>query len=193
MRFLLSDCRNLVTLTPLRSCWYLVQSFKNKFRGSRYGVIACTIASSFILVINISLFLAALVFFDRSTGTGTLFVGNCDLVKNRNSALHLLINALSSILFCASSYTMQCLSSPTRQDVDNAHARQRSLDIGLLSMKNLFHIDGKKVVLWWILCLSSLPLHLLYVFFQSHRSSCKTFRIMAWLYRLLICLASGFF
>lgn len=57
---------------------------------------------------------------------------------------------------------MQVLAAPTRQEVDRAHARNRWLDIGVPSVRNLWHISPYRAVVWWILGLSSIPLHLLY-------------------------------
>lgn len=76
--------------------------------------------------------------------------------------LHLLINSLSSLLLSASNYTMQCLSSPTRGEVDRAHARGDWLDIGVVSVRNLWPIDWRRTVLWWRLAPSSVPIHVLY-------------------------------
>ena len=56
---------------------------------------------------------------------------------------------------------MQCLTAPTRTDIDEAHAKGRRLDIGILSVRNLGSIGVKRVLLWSLLGLSSVPLHLL--------------------------------
>ena len=91
----------------------------------------------------------------------TIFDGNCNKAKQLNVVIHLLINILSTALLSTSNYAMQCLSAPTRQEVDAAHALGYWLDIGVLSPRNFTNIKLKKAVLWVILGLSSLPLHLL--------------------------------
>lgn len=78
-----------------------------------------------------------------------------------NSYLHFAINLLSTILLSSSNYCMQCLSAPTRKEVNTAHAKGVWLDIGIPSMRNLRYIDRRRVILWGLLGLSSLPLHLL--------------------------------
>ncbi|KAH7129593.1 hypothetical protein B0J13DRAFT_139639 [Dactylonectria estremocensis] len=88
--------------------------------------------------------------------------GSCSDIRNVNVALHLLINVLSSILLAASNYGMQCLSAPTRADVDKAHSRGKWLDIGIPSIRNLADIPRKRAILWGLLVLSSVPLHLFY-------------------------------
>jgi len=96
-------------------------------------------------------------------GIGALYSGKCDTVKWADFMLHLLLNILGTFLLAASNFTMQCLSSPTRSEVDTAHLRKRSLDVGLTSFKNLFLIKRWKALLWVGLCMSTIPLHLLSV------------------------------
>ncbi|KAF2108210.1 hypothetical protein BDV96DRAFT_285358 [Lophiotrema nucula] len=76
--------------------------------------------------------------------------------------IHLLINALSTILLAASNYTMQVLSSPTRGDLDKAHRSGKWFDIGVLSSRNLSTIPGRRLLLCIVLGFSSIPLHLFY-------------------------------
>jgi hypothetical protein len=98
-----------------------------------------------------------------SGAKGVLFDGDCDRVKRLNTGLHLGINILSTILLAGSNYTMQCLSAPTRSEIDSAHNRKPGvyLDIGVPGIRNLGYISRRRVILWVALGLSSLPLHLL--------------------------------
>ncbi|MCJ1312051.1 hypothetical protein MMC25_005725 [Agyrium rufum] len=57
---------------------------------------------------------------------------------------------------------MQILTAPTRAEIDEAHTRGRWLDIGVPSVRNLRSISRKRVLLWFGLAFSSLPLHLLF-------------------------------
>lgn len=57
---------------------------------------------------------------------------------------------------------MQCLSAPTRSEVDKAHSQGIWLDIGVPSVRNLRRLSTPRIVLWWLLAISSIPLHLLY-------------------------------
>lgn len=77
------------------------------------------------------------------------------------TAVHVLINVLSTLLLSASNYTMQVLSSPRRSDLDMAHKKGQWLDIGILSVRNIRKVDTKRRVLWFVLAVSSIPLHLL--------------------------------
>ena len=119
------------------------------------------IVSGTVLLINI-IFTMVLVAKHRTPdGLGVIYTGDCGLVERWNTALHLLINVLGTCLLAASSFTMQCLSSPTRSETDAAHVQRRDLDIGIVSFKNLFYMNWLKRSLWWALALSTLPLHLL--------------------------------
>lgn len=75
--------------------------------------------------------------------------------------IHFVTNVLSTLLLDASYCTMQCLSSTTRSEVDKAHRRRITLDIGMPSLNNLRRISWTRIVLWWLLALSSVPLHLI--------------------------------
>lgn len=39
--------------------------------------------------------------------------------------MHIIINILSTALLAASNYVMQCLSAPTRPDVNEAHTQRK--------------------------------------------------------------------
>lgn len=97
-------------------------------------------------------------------GIGTLFEGDCHYVEQAAVWLHVAINVLSSLLLSASNYTMQTLCSPTREEVDRAHAKGDWVDIGTPSFRNIWgRISKRRTLMWWILGLSSVPIHLLYV------------------------------
>ena len=122
----------------------------------------CAGLSGTVFLINSILTLWASKSFGVNAGAGTIQHGDCHQTKNLSLWLHLAINVLSTALLSASNYTMQCLSSPTRQDIDKAHAQNNWLDIGVPSVRNLRRITWKRIILWWLLAITSLPLHLLY-------------------------------
>ncbi|KAK5086690.1 hypothetical protein LTR05_003858 [Lithohypha guttulata] len=135
---------------------------KNPFRGWRKAVILAAIVTGIVLLVNTMFAVVMGAKFPAVDGVGTIYTGDCNLVKRWNTALHLTINFLGTALLAASSFTMQCLSSPTRSEVNAAHAKRKPLDIGIPSWKNLAHLQRWKGILWWLLCLSTLPLHLLW-------------------------------
>ncbi|KIW88601.1 uncharacterized protein Z519_10647 [Cladophialophora bantiana CBS 173.52] len=86
----------------------------------------------------------------------------CSGIQDLNKWALLLINLLSTILLSGGNHCMQSLSVPTRSDINSAHSSGRWLDIGVLSIRNLRWISRKRLLLWLLLGLSSLPLHLFY-------------------------------
>lgn len=67
------------------------------------------------------------------------------------------------LLLQQSNTIMQILASPYRHEVDSAHKEHEWLDIGIPSMRNIWKrsIALERVVMWWLIAFSSLPLHLL--------------------------------
>lgn len=121
------------------------------------------------LIFNVALAIAIPKLKGGANGTFSVYVGDCNKTKTINTWIHLVINLFSTLLLCGSNYCMQCLSAPTRADVDKAHANGKWLDIGVPSVRNLRAIGFKKSITWWALGLSSVPLHLMYnsIFFAS--------------------------
>ncbi|KAJ5153644.1 uncharacterized protein N7500_009083 [Penicillium coprophilum] len=115
-----------------------------------------------VLVFNVGFVLWAVKHNGLHGGQAVLFIGNCKKSKRISTVFHLVINVLGTLLLGASNYGMQCLCAPTRGDIDRAHSRGKWLDVGVQSMRNLWHIPRIKLFLWICLAFSSLPLHLIY-------------------------------
>ncbi|TKA83796.1 hypothetical protein B0A55_00078 [Friedmanniomyces simplex] len=135
---------------------------RRKLQGWRFGVTCSAYTAFSVLMLNFILTIVAATKFGSVKGVGTAFTGSCDTVNSWTTWLHILINALSSILLSASNYTMQCLCSPTRKEIDEAHAKGDWMDIGVASVRNIWKIRWTRRVVWWCLALSSVPIHLLY-------------------------------
>lgn len=135
---------------------------RSRFYGWQMGVLIGSLASTLVLICNIVMLVLGHQHsgYDKS-GIATLFKGNEDAAARFDTWAHILINTLSTALLSASNYTMQVLNSPTRHDVDKAHAKGRWYDIGLLSLHNLRSIPTKRIILCLVLGLSSTPFHLL--------------------------------
>ena len=54
--------------------------------------------------------------------------------------IHLIVNVSAALQLAASSYCMQILNSPLREEVDIGHAAKKWIYIGVPSFKNLQHI-----------------------------------------------------
>jgi hypothetical protein len=154
-------------------CWILwpfdrVQSTiarvvaRSPFQGWRMGLLLNCCISAIILCIN----LIVLIFINSRNGGfqdgfAVPWTGTAETVSWYSSAIHIAINALSTVLLAASNYTMQVLSSPTRSDIDKAHLRKEYLDIGFLSRRNLSRISKRRLVLFLLMGFSTIPIHLL--------------------------------
>lgn len=127
--------------------------------GWRFGVTQFAAWATLVFAINFTLAIWGAA---RHVSTkGILMEGNCKQMKDLNKVIHVFINVLSTIILAGSNYCMQCLSAPSRTEVDKAHKAHRWLDIGILSFRNLKHISRRKSCAWMVLAISSLPLHFL--------------------------------
>ncbi|KAG9230910.1 hypothetical protein BJ875DRAFT_470951 [Amylocarpus encephaloides] len=132
----------------------------NSHSGWRGGCIAACVAAGTVLLLNLAFSITAAVISQSGMHIGELFEGDCEMVSRADSALHLAINIMGTILLGASNYTMQCISAPTRAEVSRQHSRGRYLDIGLPSIRNLH--GRKKKILFTLLVVSTMPLHFLW-------------------------------
>lgn len=132
----------------------------HEFHGWRVGALTAAALAFVSLLINITV-----ISWLSSRGDGVelveVFKGSCATVQQMDIWIHLAINALSTFLLGGSNYCMQCLCAPTRADVDRAHSRAQWLDIGVPSVRNLGKVSLFRAALWWMLGLSSIPLHLM--------------------------------
>lgn len=136
-------------------------SWKTRFSGWRGGFLAAIIATAVVLLINVILAIVATAKWGSKDGVATAYTGDCDTAARSTTIVHLFINILSSLLLGGSNYCMQRLVAPTRKEIDNAHAKKKWLDIGVPSIRNLSSLKRSRVALWFLLGVTSLPLHLL--------------------------------
>lgn len=132
---------------------------QNPYSGWRGGCLAAVVAAGLVFLINIIFIIWAAVTSKSGIAIGNLYEGHCGTVHNADSWLHIAINAMGTCLLGASNYTMQCLSSPTRREIDNAHVAGKYRDIGLPSFRNLS--GWRKKLLFGLLVCSTVPLHFL--------------------------------
>lgn len=78
---------------------------------------------------------------------GVIAQGKCSRVSSLSAGLNALVNVLGLVLVAGANYAAQTLASPTRSDVDRAHAKQGWLDIGIPSLRNLAGISKGRAAL----------------------------------------------
>lgn len=94
------------------------------------GVLICGVGATIVLLLNKILTVVAVSIAYSKTenlnlNSTLLYRDKCSTSKNWRRGLHAVINVLSTIVLAASNYCMQCLCSPSRENVDNAHARHK--------------------------------------------------------------------
>lgn len=140
------------------------KSWKQRnLEGWRAGATASCAMALAVFIINFSITCWVVSNHPLVGRVGTLYSGSCAKARSTNTWLQLIINILSSTLLGASNYCMQCLSSPTREEIDKAHARGQWLDVGIPSLRNIKGIKWRRKLLWFFLVLSALPLHFVFV------------------------------
>ena len=130
-------------------------------KGWRKGILYASATAAFVLLLNILFLAISYRKYGATDGIGTLYQGNCGRAAHMDSGMHVVINIMSTILLGASNYVMQILGSPTRAQIQNAHQKRTSLFIGVPNLRNLKFVGWKRLLLWFFLGLSALPLHLL--------------------------------
>ncbi|CAG8135921.1 unnamed protein product [Penicillium salamii] len=152
-------------------------SFSKQDQHARWisGVYMCARCAAIVLLINL-IFIAVAGGLSRNhhtslqfSGSRVFYEGSCTVSKRWDTALHLIINALSTCMLGASNYCMQSLVAPTREEVDACHAQGKWLDIGNASVRNLFSIAKSRTLLWLVLMITATPFHVLYnsIVFES--------------------------
>lgn len=145
------------------------QSSPNETRDWIKGVVICTWIIALVLALNIILtVIAAGIVYTKDASQafafGSLYTGNCSVAKKWSTGLHVLINILSTAMLGASNYCMQCLASPSRAEVDEAHRQRTWLSIGVPNIVDLLRYKkGRRRCLGFILLITSLPIHLMCV------------------------------
>jgi len=142
--------------------WFKPYHRLKALQGYHFGVLCCAVVTSLVSFLNIGFLAWAIGESGVQSGLATLQDGSCHKTHTLTLWAHLVINVLATLLLGASNYSMQCLSSPTRREIDKAHSQGVWLDIGVPSFRNLRKLSPLSILLWWLLAISSIPLHLLY-------------------------------
>lgn len=133
------------------------------------GVVLCSWVIAAVLVLNIILTVAAVVVAysknnEKTFSVASLYMGKCSVAKNSTTGVHLVINILSTAMLGASNYCLQCLASPSRSEVDEAHGQKTWLQIGVPNIVSLLRNQrGRRWYLGAVLLTTSLPIHLMFV------------------------------
>ncbi|KAJ5151786.1 hypothetical protein N7492_010081 [Penicillium capsulatum] len=128
----------------------------------RFTVASGALAGSLIFLINVITLAVMYGKYESVDYSITFHVGNCKTAKSTTIGAHIVINVLSTVLLAYSNFSMQCLGSPTRKEVDAAHSKNYWLSIGTPTIRNLRFVSKSRSALWLILRVSSFPLHMIW-------------------------------
>ncbi|XHG01953.1 hypothetical protein AWENTII_005319 [Aspergillus wentii] len=128
-------------------------------RAWRFTIASGAMTGAIVLLANIITLAVIYGRFDVADHSITFFTGSCKTASTVTTVAHVIINILSTILLAASNFSMQCLASPTRKEVNQAHSNRRWLSIGTPNIRNIVFVSKSKALLWLILAASSFPLH----------------------------------
>jgi hypothetical protein len=145
----------------MRSFRSLANSWNMRFSGWRGGIVGFSLLAVVVLIVNISVLVWTATHLDDGH-YATVTVRSCKSVGKMSSYVQLSINMFSTALLAGSNYCMQCLSSPTRSEVDSAHAKNSYLNIGILSWRNVVSFRKRRMCLLLALVLSGVPLLAVY-------------------------------
>lgn len=137
------------------SSWRIWFSRRSRALMVQIGIIG------FILMTNLGVTIFAVKSYGSRNGVGLIYEGDCSTVKRLDQWLHLLINLLGTGMLSASNYCMQLQAAPTRENVNAAHEKQKWLDIGIPSLRNLKYLSMWRRCSWALLALTSIPIHLM--------------------------------
>lgn len=131
--------------------------------SKRSTMLKLHLSTAFLVVLLLLTFLiwANLTYAPDENGVGTFMFGHCSQTSAINTAVHILINVISSLFLSTGNYCMQILIAPSREEINTAHQKGRALEVGVPSIKNLFYIERKRTIAWCLLGILSTTLHIL--------------------------------
>lgn len=145
------------SITLVSSWRRTVSAWNARFPSWRSGIAGFSILAVITLILNISALIWTATHLDDGH-YATIVMGSYERISTLSARIHLGINILSTMLLAGSNYCMQCLMSPTRKDVDKAHARGTYLNIGILSWRNVMACSKKRLCISALLLTTSIAL-----------------------------------
>lgn len=92
------------------------------------------------------------------SGVAKLFSGTCYQAPKTAAYAEFATCAFSVLLFAAGSHGVQLLLSPTRDEVENAHSRDRWVHVGIGGLRNMKWVSKRRLVRAILLAATSILL-----------------------------------
>ncbi|KAI4733855.1 hypothetical protein E4T50_15589 [Aureobasidium sp. EXF-12298] len=128
----------------------------------RIVVIINTILVSLVLIVYVSFLIWIYTNLEVRAGVAELFKGSCLETSKVTTYARLATCAFAVLLFAVGTHAVQLLLSPTRAEVENAHARDRWLHIGVGGLRNMKWIHKRRLIRAVVLLTTSVLLPLLH-------------------------------
>jgi len=138
------------------------RAWDRHFPAWRGGIAAFMIVAILVLVLNVSLLIWTVNHLEHGL-FATIKMSSCKSIGKWSALFQGFISISSTLLLSGSNYCIQVLSSPTREEVDEAHAAHTYLNIGVLSIRNITRFRKRRLGLVVVLVLTSIPFRLVYV------------------------------
>ena len=134
-----------------------------RYTGWRAGTLVCCYAVLICIIVEAVLLIWAAKTSVGGAGSGLLYEGNCGKVRNMAIWLLLPLNIAATVLIGTGNYVMQVMAAPDRGEIDLAHSFAKTIAVGGIRFRDLRSGRGGYLrrSTWWILGISSLPIHLL--------------------------------
>lgn len=131
--------------------------------GWRVGIMFCCVAISVCLIAETVLLIWASVRSSGAKGSGLIYAGHCQRVRSMEVWLLLPLNIAATVIVGTSNYVMQIMSAPTREQIDTAHSFAKPIAVAGIKFNDMRNNHGGNLrrAIWWLLGLSSIPIHLL--------------------------------
>jgi hypothetical protein len=124
----------------------------------RIVVIINTIFVSAVLLVYIAFLVWIYTNLQIENGVAEVFSGNCPEASRVATYSHFVTSAFAVLLFAVGTHAAQLLLSPTRAEVENAHARDRWLHIGVGGLRNMKWIHKRRLIRAVVLLMTSVLL-----------------------------------
>jgi hypothetical protein len=124
----------------------------------RIVVIVNTIFVCLVLVVYIAFLTWIYTNLQFRNGVAEVFSGTCPQASRVATYAHCVTSAFAVLLFAVGTQSFQLLLSPTRAEVENAHARDRWLHIGVGGLRNMKWIHKRRLTRAVVLLMTSVLL-----------------------------------
>ncbi|RYC59995.1 hypothetical protein CHU98_g6216 [Xylaria longipes] len=149
---------------------------RRHFTGWRGGIVYNTLLTLLILIVGIIGLILVVTKTKVFSGQLAIYTGDCATANRIDIGVHVVINVFTIVLLAGANYVFQILTSPTRREITEAHDRKQWLDIGVSSLRNLFHVSTFRAIMGAATLLIAIVIQVIYnavIFFtQSTQNEC---------------------